>query len=120
MTVPAFGSGESEQHVDRGGLSGAIGAEERDDLAGIDLEGEVVDGGNRSEPLRQIAKVDSEHWVSWGEVSRRTLRRARCFRASVICVRLIRKTVEPLFARLGGRDDGMTDFSRMLARVLVR
>jgi hypothetical protein len=68
--VHAHGAGvrprESEQHVDRGGLTSAVGAEEGDDLAGLDLETEVVDGGDGSEPLRQIAKVDGEHRVSWG------------------------------------------------------
>jgi hypothetical protein len=68
--VQANGSGiglrEAEQHVDGRRLPGTVGAEEGDDLTRLDLEGQVVDGGDGPEPLRQTAQVYSEHVVSWG------------------------------------------------------
>src|SRR5262249_87931 len=61
--VPAGGA---QEHVDRRGRPGTVGAEEGGDLTGVDLEGQVVDGGDGPEPLRQIAEVNSEHVVSLG------------------------------------------------------
>ena len=34
------------EHLQRGGLAGAVRAEEADDLAGLDLEGDPVDGAH--------------------------------------------------------------------------
>ena len=44
----------AEDHVDGGGLAGAVGAEESEDLAGADLEGEVVDGVDGAVLLAQM------------------------------------------------------------------
>ena len=114
--TPGVGARESQQHVDRGGLSGAVRAKEGDDLAGVDLQAEIVDGGNGTEPLRQVAKVYGEHWSRVEVASTTWPSRAR----SILGVRLVGKAVQPLLAGFGGCDDRMTAAARVLAGVFVR
>ena len=47
-TVPRVGPGQAEQHVDGGGLARPVGPEERDDLAGLDGQVDVVDRDDRA------------------------------------------------------------------------
>ena len=49
---------EAEDHVDRGGLAGAVGAEERDDLARLDLEVDAADGVDAAEVLGDPGQAD--------------------------------------------------------------
>src|SRR5690606_11771075 len=49
---------EADQHLDRGGLAGAVGTEEAEHLAGCDGEGEVVDGGEAPESAGEAADRD--------------------------------------------------------------
>ena len=58
----AAGGGREQtgQHPDRGGLAGAVRAEEAEHLAGADVEGDAVDGGEGAEAARQIGDVDRE------------------------------------------------------------
>src|SRR5262249_54575438 len=46
------------QHADGGGLARAVGAEDAEDLAGADVEGDVVDRPDRPETLGQPADLD--------------------------------------------------------------
>ena len=50
------GSGQPEQHVDRGGLAGAVRAEEGHDLSLRDLDVHAVDGREAAEALRQAVR----------------------------------------------------------------
>ena len=50
---------EAEDHAQRGGLTGAVGAEEAGDPPGMDLEAEVVHGDGLAVPLRQAAHLDA-------------------------------------------------------------
>jgi hypothetical protein len=40
----AVGFKDVEEHTDSGGLAGAVGTQEAEDLAGADLEGDIFDG----------------------------------------------------------------------------
>ena len=56
-----FARGEqSDQHLDRRRLAGAVGAKESEHFAGLHVEGDVIDGDERSESARQILGVDRE------------------------------------------------------------
>ena len=50
---------QAEQHAQRGRLARAVGAEEAGDAAGLDGEGQAVDGGEVAEPLGQVAHLDA-------------------------------------------------------------
>ena len=52
------------EHAQRGGLAGAIRADESEDLAGGDFEGEAVDGEGLAETLRQPHELDGVHGCS--------------------------------------------------------
>ena len=49
---------EVEQRADRGGLAGAVGAEESEHLSGLDAQVQVVDGDGLAERLRQPIGFD--------------------------------------------------------------
>src|SRR5262249_58662743 len=49
---------ERAQHGGRGGLAGAVGAEEPEQLARLDRERDAVDGGEVAEPLDQAVDLD--------------------------------------------------------------
>lgn len=55
---------EAEHEPHGGGLSGAVGAEEAGDLAGVDGEGEVVHGPPGAVLLGEVVDVDSGHGSS--------------------------------------------------------
>ena len=50
------GFGEAGEHLDGGGFSGAVGAEEAEDFVGGDLEGEAIDGGERAERFLEMTE----------------------------------------------------------------
>ena len=50
---PGGGPDEVEQQANRGGLARPVGAEEADDLPGLDVEAEMVEGQNVAVSLRQ-------------------------------------------------------------------
>ena len=52
---------EAEQRAQRRALAGAVGAEEAGHAAGLDVEGEVVDGGDAAEALGEVADLDGGH-----------------------------------------------------------
>ena len=52
------GREEAGQHAHGGGFSGAVGAEEPDDLAFGDGEGDVVDGGGAGVPFCEVFDCD--------------------------------------------------------------
>ena len=56
---------EAEQHPQRGGLAGAVRAEEPGDGAGLQLEGQVVDGGDGAEAFGETVEFDGGHDVSF-------------------------------------------------------
>ena len=51
MTLPVVGPREPEDHVDGRGLAGAVGAEEGDDLALLELEVDAAHGLDGAEGL---------------------------------------------------------------------
>ena len=51
---------KSDEHLDRGRLARAVGAQEAEDFAGPDVEGDVIDRDERSEAAREILGVDRE------------------------------------------------------------
>ena len=61
---PGGGCDEAQEHAERGGLSGPVGAEEASDGALRHIEGEVVDGEYVAEPLGQAAHGDGGHGVT--------------------------------------------------------
>ena len=58
LRVAARRSGQAGQQPDQGGLAGSVGAEDAVDPARSQLEGHLVDGGERSECLGQAARTD--------------------------------------------------------------
>jgi hypothetical protein len=56
--LAGVGVDQAEQHPQRGGLAGAVGAQEAGDPAGLDGEGQVVDGPHGAEALGEAAHVD--------------------------------------------------------------
>src|SRR6266496_6723155 len=79
-------SGQPEQHPQRGGLAGAVGAHEAGDRAGLEAEAEVVDRGHRAVPLGEVVDLDAGHCtvLSGGLVGQlaRTAATTRCTWAS--------------------------------------
>ena len=57
---PPSGREQRRQHLDGGGLAGAVGSEEGEDLPGLDVEGHAVDGFDLAEGLGQVLDVDHE------------------------------------------------------------
>ena len=49
---------EGREHLDRRTLAGAVGAEQSEDRAMLDLEGEVLHGGERAEGAGQGTRLD--------------------------------------------------------------
>src|SRR5689334_17574602 len=58
---PAGWAEEGGQHLDGGGLARPVGPEEREELAGTDLERDAIDGADVAERLDQVLDVD--HWL---------------------------------------------------------
>ena len=52
IDAPESGARKPEEHGDRGGLAGAVGAEQGDRLAAADAEADVVDGEHGAEATR--------------------------------------------------------------------
>ena len=58
----AVGQGDADQHLDGGGLAGAIGPEQADDAALLQGEADVVDGAERAVELGQVVDFqDGRH-----------------------------------------------------------
>ena len=55
---------QTQEHSQRGGLARPVGAEETDHRAGVDLEAEMVDGGQCSETFGEVVDFDHCHWWS--------------------------------------------------------
>ncbi len=55
---------QAGQHLDGGGLAGAVGAEEAVDFAGRNRQADIVDGGEAAEVFAELMKV--EHGGSHG------------------------------------------------------
>ena len=51
---------KAAEHFDGGGFSGAVGAEESVNFAVVDLQADVVDGGERAELLGETARADAD------------------------------------------------------------
>ena len=49
---------EAADHPERRGLAAARRPEEREELAGVDRQGDVVDGDDLAESLREIRETD--------------------------------------------------------------
>src|SRR5689334_13244130 len=49
---------EAGEYPDRGRLAGAVGAKEAEHLAGGDVEGDVIDGGEVAKATRELARFD--------------------------------------------------------------
>src|SRR2546428_13376325 len=56
----ARGPQQGREHLDGGGLPGAVRTEEREDLAGSDAEGDI--GDRRDLPERPDDVLDSDDW----------------------------------------------------------
>ena len=56
--LPGSGPGQPEQHPDGGGLAGAVGPEQADDLTGVHVQGDVIDRGEVPEPLGEPSGLD--------------------------------------------------------------
>ena len=52
--MPPLGCEQADEHADRGRLARAVGAEEAEDLAGADVEGDAIDGGEVAERAREV------------------------------------------------------------------
>ena len=61
VAVPSVGRDQAEQHAQRGGLAGPVGAEEADDAALLHGEAHVVDGDQAPEALGQPVELDGGH-----------------------------------------------------------
>ena len=55
------GGDQPEDHVQGGGLAGAVGAEQADDLARTDPEADAVHGGDRPEALADVVDVEDRY-----------------------------------------------------------
>src|SRR5688500_12994146 len=80
---PPGGGVKAEDHPHRGGLAGAVGAEEASDDAGLDGESEVVDGDLVAVPLREVLRFYHQIvlWVAsseWASARDSVCRSARC------------------------------------------
>jgi len=59
--LAGVGGDQPEDHVQGGGLAGAVGTEQADDLARADPEADAVHGGDRPEALGDVADVEDRH-----------------------------------------------------------
>ncbi len=59
---PSDAREQARRGEERGGLAGSVGPEQRDDLAGVDAQVDVVHDGNASIPGREVAQL--EHALS--------------------------------------------------------
>ncbi len=66
--VAAGGVQNAEEHFDGGGFSGPVGAEEAEDFAGVDVEADVIDGGETAEIFGQFHDADDRFVFIDGEV----------------------------------------------------
>ena len=57
---------EAAEGSDDGGFAGAVGAEEAEELAAVEVEADVVDGGEGAEAEGEVLGVDDGH-CAWGE-----------------------------------------------------
>ena len=57
MADPDDGRIEAEQRAHRGALAGAVRAEEAGHAAGLDVEREMVDGGDAAEALGEVVDL---------------------------------------------------------------
>ena len=55
---------QTQEHSQRGGFARPVGTEETDHRAGVDLEAEMVDGGQLSETFGEVVDFDHRHWWS--------------------------------------------------------
>ena len=63
---PLVGRVDAGQHLDQRRLAGAVVAEEAVDLPGADLERDVLDGDDRAEVLRDVARLEQRGGVRGG------------------------------------------------------
>lgn len=54
------GDSQTQQDADEGGLAGPVGAEQADDLAGADIHGDAVDGGECPIALTDVVGADED------------------------------------------------------------
>src|SRR5690606_33219830 len=67
LGLARVGAQQAEQHADRGGLAGPVGAEEAVHLAAGDVQGEVVEGDGAAKGLGQVADFNGVgHGVASG------------------------------------------------------
>ena len=64
LDVAGGGREQAGEHFDGGGFAGAVGAEEAEELARGDGEGDVIDGGEGAEAAGEVADGDGGriHW----------------------------------------------------------
>ena len=55
------GAVDAGDEIEDGGLAGAVGADQADDLALLDVEGEIVDGAETAEVLGQTRRLEKRH-----------------------------------------------------------
>ena len=61
MTLPALGSISAAGHAEAGGLAGAVGAQQADDLAWVDLEIDAVHDAAAAVDLHQSLGFQHRH-----------------------------------------------------------
>ena len=59
--APAIGQVESCNHAQQGGLAAAGGPEQREKLAGFDVDADAVDRGELAEPARHVLDFEQRH-----------------------------------------------------------
>ncbi len=64
LHVAGVGHGDADHHADGGGLAGAVGAEEAEHAAGLDLEGEIFDGDFGVVGFADLLEFDDGHGFS--------------------------------------------------------
>ena len=63
MDIAAIGRHQADDHVETGGLAGTVRAEQADDFAGLDLEGNVLDHRPRLVALFQVMGRERGDWT---------------------------------------------------------
>ena len=56
--MPPVAGEQAAQHAKGRGLAGAVGAEQAEDFAAMDLEADMIDRGECAEPPDQIVDLD--------------------------------------------------------------
>ena len=64
VALAAAGGDQPQEHLDRGGLAGAVGAQEAEHLAALDAQREVFDGHFAVEDLAQVVGFDGRSHIS--------------------------------------------------------